>query len=166
MDILQETNWFAVQTKPSQEDTAAFNLGRMGLDLFLPKVLVGSRKGRTKPLFPRYLFARFCPLRYMHLIIYARGVSQIVCSGHTPLPVDVSIIDSIRDRVGPDGVLNLSFDVFQPGDRITVKDCPFSGNTGIFERETDECKRVVILLEAIHYQARVVVDKTYIARGV
>lgn len=170
MDILQETNWFAVQTKRSQEDLAAFNLNRLGLDLFLPKVrggraAPGTHNGKTKPMFPRYLFARFSPLRYMHLIIYARGVSQIVCAGHMPLPVDESIINSIRDRVGPDGFLDLASEVFQPGDRITVQGGPFDGNSGVFEREVDERKRVIILLESIRYQARVVVDRPYVIRG-
>lgn len=170
MNNLQETNWFAVQTKPSQEDLAAFNLGRLGLDIFLPKIKQDKRDGRrsgiTKPMFPRYLFARFCPLRYMHLIIYARGVRQIVCAGDTPVPVDESIIESIRVRVGPDGFLDLSSDALQPGDHITVEGGPFNGNSGVFEREADVHKRVVILLESIRYQARVVVDKTHVIRMV
>ncbi len=169
MDNLQATNWFAVQTKPSQEDLAAFNLGRLGLDIFLPKVRHESRdmkrRGMPRPMFPRYLFARFCPLRYMHLIIYARGVRQIVCAGDTPVPVDESIINSIRIRVGPDGFLDLSSHAIQPGDRITVEGGPFNGSSGVFEREADERKRVVILLESIRYQARVVVDRTDIIRA-
>jgi len=167
MDLWREINWYAVQCKPCREDVAAMNIGRLGVEVFLPKLrqeklVWGVPQLVIKPLFPGYLFARFCPASYFHLISYARGVRRIVSCGEAPLPVDDEIIAMIRSRVHNDGYVRIEPPQFQAGDRVMVCEGPLQGLRGIFERVLSDRERVVILLEAIHYQARVVVERRHL----
>jgi len=168
MDFYRETHWFAIHAKPHREDMAAMNIARLNVEVFLPKVrqermVCGVPRDVTKPLFPGYLFARFCPATYLHLIRYARGVLRVVSCGDVPLPVDEAIIREIRSRIGPDGYVRLEDRSLRPGDRVLVREGPLRGLTGIFERELDDRERVILLLEAIEYQARVVIQRQYLS---
>ncbi len=163
-DFYREIHWFAVHTKPHREDAAALNIARLDLEVFLPKIkqerlICGVPRDVIKPLFPGYLFARFRPAAHLHLIRYARGVLRVVSCGDTPLPVDEAIVQEIRSRIGPDGYVRLEDRSPQPGDRVLVREGPLRGLTGIFERELDDRERVILLLEAIEYQARVVIER-------
>jgi len=167
MDYSRETNWYAIQTKPCREVAAAMNIKRLGLEVFLPQVkqqkrVWGVEQMVMKPLFAGYLFARFSPAAYLHLIHYARGVRRVVGSGKSPLPVDAEIILAIRLRIGEDGYVRLEPEPMQRGDRVVVQEGPLQGLSGIFEQALDERERVVILLEAIRYQARVLIEKRYL----
>jgi transcriptional antiterminator RfaH len=164
MDFYREVHWFAVHAKPYREDVAAQNIARLDLEVFLPKVkreslVCGVPREVIKPLFPGYLFARFCPATSLPLIRYARGVLRIVSCGDVPLPVDEAIIREIRSRIGADGYVRLEDRTLRPGERVLVRDGPLRGLTGIFESELDDRERVILLLEAIEYQARVVIER-------
>lgn len=167
MDLWRETNWYAIHTKPCREDLAAMNLKRLGLDVLLPKMkqeklVWGVPQIVIKPLFPGYFFARFRPSEYLHLIQYARGVRRVVSGGDIPLPVDEEIIQAIQSRLGVDGYVTLGLMPLSPGGRVIIQDGPLKGLAGIFERELDDRERVVILLEAIQYQARVLIEKWHL----
>lgn len=167
MDYWRETNWYAIQTKPSREGVAAMNIKRLGLEVFLPQVkqqkrVWGVTQMVMKPLFTSYLFARFSPAAYLHLIHYARGVRRVVGSGNSPLPVDDQIILAIRLGIGEGGYERVEPQPMQRGDRVVVQEGPLQGLSGIFEQALDERERVVILLEAIAYQARVLIEKRYL----
>ncbi len=167
MDYWQETNWFAIHTKACREGVAAMNIERMGLEVFLPQIreekrVWGVAQMVIKPLFSGYLFARFCPAAYLHLIQYARGVRRVVGSGEKPLPVDEEIILAIRSRIGEEGYVRIESEPMQRGDRVIVQEGPLQGLSGIFEQALDERERVVILLETIAYQARLLIEKRYL----
>ena len=58
-----QANWFAVYTKPRQEQVALENLERQGFRCFLPMAVNpyqrrSQRMPRIEPLFPRYLFLK------------------------------------------------------------------------------------------------------------
>lgn len=167
MDYWRETNWYAINTKACREAVAAMNIKRLGLEVFLPQVrqqkrVWGVAQMVIKPLFAGYLFARFSPAAYLHLIQYARGVRRVVGSGESPLPVDDEIILAIRSRIGEEGYVRIEPRPMQRGDRVMVQEGPLQGLSGIFEEALDERERVVILLDAITYQARVLIRKRYL----
>jgi transcription antitermination factor NusG len=93
----------------------------------------------------------------MRAVKYAHGVRGIVTFGEKPTPVDDEIIAIIETRMR-DGVVRIE-PTFQPGDQVLVESGPLRGFVGIFERQMSGTERVVILLEAISYQARFVVDR-------
>jgi transcriptional antiterminator RfaH len=167
MDYWRNTNWYAVHTYPCREAVAAMNIERLGLEVFLPRIkqqksVWGVAQMVIKPLFSGYLFARFCPAAYLHLIQYARGVRRVVGNGSRPLPVDDEIILAVRSGIGEEGYVQIQPRPMRHGDRVTVQEGPLQGLRGTLETEMDDRTRVVILLEAIDYQARLLIEKRYL----
>jgi transcriptional antiterminator RfaH len=167
MDFWQKPDWFAVQARPQREDLAAASLSGFDLDVFLPRIrleqsVCGIARTVVKPLFPGYLFARFCPLISLETVRYARGVLRVVGTQQFPLPVAAEIIAEIRARVQPDGFVRLDRPSFRPGDRVTIEQGPLAGFIGRIEREWEDGKRIAILLEAIQ-QTRVLLDRSWVS---
>jgi transcriptional antiterminator RfaH len=157
--------WYAVHTNPRQEMRVESNLQAWGVEAYLPKIkerhlnqFSNKYTWLIKPLFLRYLFARFRFNVYGHKIRYTRGVREIVGFGETPLPIDDEIIKLIRSRHDELGYVKLEDEV-HPGDEIMVKDGIFKGIHGIFERNISNSGRVMILLKSIQFQAHIVVDR-------
>jgi len=166
-DLWQTTHWFAIHTKPCKENVAVFNLRRAQLEVFLPMRKLNVRNGqgpatRNRPLFPGYLFARFCPASHLHLIQFARGVRRIVSLGGIPIPLEEEIIDNIKTRIGEEGCVELELGHVKIGDRIVIEDGPLKGMRGVFEQEQNDKTRVSLLLQRIEYQARVLIEKRYL----
>jgi transcriptional antiterminator RfaH len=167
MDYFSSTNWYAIHTHPCREAVAAMNIERLGLEVFLPRMkktksVWGVAQIVIKPLFSGYLFARFSPATYLHLIQYARGVRRVVGNGERPLPVDDEIIMAVRSGMDEDGYLHITPRPLRRGDRVMVQDGPLQGLIGTLDQEMDDRQRVVILLEAIEYQARILIEKRYL----
>lgn len=167
MNLWQDTNWFAVYTKPNREAIAKMHIQSLGLEAFFPQVKVtkklwGVPQQMAKPLFPNYLFARFCPNTYLHLIQFTRGVRQVVRGGSLPLPVDEEIIQLIKEEISEEGFINLKQMSLQPGDPVVITDGPLQGLRGLFNQELKDKDRVVILLEAIKYQAHILIEKRHL----
>jgi transcription antitermination factor NusG len=168
MDVWIDTNWFAINTKPHREDAAAMNIARLGVEVLMPRIIstrfvLGTPRSIKGPLFPCYLFARFSPIEFLHAIRYARGVRKVVGAGDVPLPVDGGIISSIRSRLDEKGFIDLSPRRIAVGEEVSIQNGFLHGFRGIFERELSGQKRVVILLQSIEYQARVFVDRRFLA---
>lgn len=165
--LWEECCWYVIQSKPFHENLAATSIGRLGVDILFPKVqkqklVLGISRPIIKPLFPSYLFARFCPSAHLHFIKYARGVRRIVGAGDTILPVHDEVIDSIKARIGQDGCVTVEPRCFKPGETLIVREGLLSGIEGVFEQEMSDKKRVVLLLKAIEFQARVLVEKRHL----
>jgi transcriptional antiterminator RfaH len=167
LDFWQETSWFAVQSKARQEALAAARVAKLDLEVFLPQIRAQQpvRRGVrrvTKALFAGYFFSRFCPLQSLEAVRYAPSVLRVVSCGRFPIAVESEIISSIQQQVRPDGFIRLEVRGFQPGDKVTVEQGPFQGWMGEVQREQDDGKRVLILLEAIQ-QARLSVEKCWLS---
>ena len=126
------------------------------------KALRGYRHPTTSPLFPRYLFAKFNVSSQLRAVTYARGVKSIVTFGSGPSMVDESIIHAIRSQA-TNGVIELSEDRFSPGQIVRIQDGPLCGLEAVFERKLDGTSRVVLLLKAISFQSRVILESQRIA---
>jgi transcriptional antiterminator RfaH len=167
MGVWEDLNWFAIQTKPSREEVAISYLSRLRLEVFCPKtkqnLLLSGRSGLVaRPLFPGYLFARFCPASCLRLVQYARGVRRVVSAQDCPLPVDQEIISLIRERVSSGGSIERCAQEFHSGEKVIVRCGALEGLLGVFERELGDRERVVVLLDAIYFQARVLVEKGHL----
>ncbi|GIW54475.1 MAG: transcription antitermination protein RfaH [Nitrospiraceae bacterium] len=154
--------WYALSVKPNQERLAEFNLKRLGLETLCPllkqeKVIRRQRKTVVGPLFPGYIFARFSLTRYYRAVTYARGVKHIVTFGLTPAVVDDQLIEELKGRL-ENGCLVCVRHELRPGQVVRIKHGPLGGLEAVFERELSDQQRVVLLLKALAYQARVVVD--------
>ena len=159
--------WVAVRTKPHQERFAESYIGQLGVECFLPrlqerKIIRRVHKTCVDPLFPGYLFARIDPLEHYRMVKYAKGVRTVVEFGSSPAFVDDQIIDSIRSRM-VNGRISLPNEPTQFGQVVRIVRGPLEGVEAIFERNVSGSQRVVLLLRAIAYQARLVVPRELVS---
>jgi transcriptional antiterminator RfaH len=119
----------------------------------------------TQPLFPRYLFARFNAREQLPKIQFTRGVHNVVCFGESPASVDQDIIDLLRARIDENGFVKQDEEL-KPGDKVMINAGPLRNLMGIFEREMKGSDRITILLTAIEYQGRLVVNRDMVQRAV
>jgi transcription antitermination factor NusG len=165
-DLWREVNWFAIHAKARRENFAATNIGALGIGILLPRVKVeslvrGVAQQGTKPLFPGYFFARFCPENSFESVKGARGVLRVVSSGRFPIPVHDEVVREIQDRVQEDGFIRIRPQGLVPGTRVTIQSGPFEGMMGRVERELDDRRRVAIFLETLLH-ARVLIERRWI----
>ena len=145
-----QLNWYAINTKPRQEAIADVFLSQAGIETFFPKVAPG------KALFTSYIFTKFDPETQLRLVKYSKGVKSIVSLGGTPTPIDESLIDAIKNRI-KEGFVHLDPPSFTKGEKVEIKEGLLEGVTGIFSSHVKDSDRVIILLNAITYQSRMVV---------
>ncbi|HEX8474387.1 MAG TPA: transcription termination/antitermination NusG family protein [Pyrinomonadaceae bacterium] len=162
--------WYVIHTNPRQEERANNNLTAWQVTTFSPKIrerrlnpFTGAPTYITKALFPRYIFARFDAHDFLHKVRFTRGVHSVVSFGESPTPVDDEIIRLIQSRADENGFIKINDD-FKPGDKVVIKDGPLQSLIGVFERETSEAHRVMILLETVSYQARLVVERAMVQK--
>jgi transcriptional antiterminator RfaH len=154
--------WHAVKCKPHQERVAELHLKRTGIITFYPqikepKIVRRRRQICINALFPGYLFAQFNVEHDYRLVIYSRGVHGVVSFGLTPAVVDEELIQAIKDRLC-NGYVTIPEAAFTPGQVVRIQEGPLRGMEAVFERQIPEYQRAVLLLRAISYQAKVVVD--------
>jgi transcriptional antiterminator RfaH len=162
--------WYAIQTKPREEDRTNFHLMAGNLETFTPKFrerchnpLTSKPSHKIKHLFPGYIFARFSASRSLHNVTYTRGVRRVVSFGEGPTPICNEIIETIKARAGEDGIIKLG-ERLERGDEVTVTGGPFKGAVGLFEEQTSDSERVVILLSTISFQPRVTLEKELVQK--
>jgi len=157
--------WYVIYTKTNDEDRADRNLAAWGLETFYPRIrkkqvneFTGKAICFSRPLFPRYLFARFDAEPLLHKVSNSRGVQRVLCIDYAPVPVDDEIVTLIQSKVDEDGFVSLD-EHFRRGDEVRIKDGSLKGINGIFARTLKDKSRVLIFLTAINYQASLVVEK-------
>ena len=163
MNGWKDSNWYAVQTKPHRENVAAAHFVSRHLDVLLPRVrsemaVGGVARCVTRPLFPGYFFAEFCLELSLDTVRFTQGVLRVVSAGKRPLALAPEIIDRIRERIGLDGFVRLERRPLGCGEQVLIEAGPFSGWMGRVERELDDGRRVLILLEVLQ-QARLLIER-------
>jgi transcriptional antiterminator RfaH len=167
MTTSDEIHWFAIQARPGAEAATESHLRTLPIETLLPlarrPVRHATRRPRmaVRPLFPGYLFGRFCAATSLRTVSYSRGVLRVVGGGNYPWQVDDAIVADIRERVGPEGCVEIGQAGERPfsvGDSVRVTTGPLSGWAGIFDCELSDAQRVVILIETLR-QGRVVVRR-------
>lgn len=162
--------WYVVHTNPKQEERATYNLRAWGVETLYPKQrrrrynrFTGVALYGTQPLFPRYIFAKFNPYEQLPKISFTRGVHSVVRFGENPASVDEDIIQIIHARIDKDGFVRNGEDL-KRGDKVIINAGPLRNLMGVFERELKENERIIVLLTAISYQGRAVVNRDLVER--
>ncbi len=155
--------WYVVQTQPNAERKAVTHLERQGFATYLPRYLKRRRHARkvemvSTPLFPRYLFVAIdLSAQRWRSIFSTIGVSRLVCTGDTPLPVAQEVIAALKQREDSVGFIKLEQRIMQRGEKVRVLDGVFSDCFGLYEGMPDR-DRVAILLDLLGRKVRVLVD--------
>ncbi|MBM4307118.1 MAG: hypothetical protein FJ115_09810 [Deltaproteobacteria bacterium] len=153
---LETMNWYVIQTKPKREEEVISHLSLKGVNIFGPKIesfsmRTGKMVRELKPLFPGYLFGKFNLEQDYSLVRWGRGVKTILGFGGYPIPVSEEVIEIIRNRADPMGIIRRTVH-FKPNDCVKIKSGPLKDLVGIFERWVSDSERVRILLNLIGYQ--------------
>ncbi len=162
-DVLTDERWYCVHTKPREETFAAIHLERQGYAAFLPFIRLRRMYRRklqwhTSPMFPRYLFVQTGDDTDCSRIRSTRGVSSLVTFGGSPALVPPVVIAEIRQRC-TDDICVVEDAAFQAGDTVEVAAGPYQGMQAIFDRNTSNDQRVVILMEIMAVVAPVEIDR-------
>jgi transcriptional antiterminator RfaH len=166
--LRDQVEWYAIRTKPKEEDRADLNLRTWQIQTFAPKFKAlrttdYGRKYVNKPLFSSYIFARFNAHKQLHDINYTRGVQKVVSFGGSPISIDEDVIRFISAHLDEDGFIRIDQEL-KPGDRVRINSGPFESLIGIFTRKTKDKERVRILLDAMKYQSHLLIDRELVER--
>lgn len=163
--------WYAVHTKFREETRVGQNLQAWNVETFAPLIKEARRPDAVnksnyvvKPLFPRYIFARFDASKLLHKVYYTRGVHSVVSFGKSPIPVAAEAIDLIKSRAEDDGFIRMGDDL-KPGDKVSIEAGHLKGFSGIFSRAFKDSERVCILLTAVNYQVSIEIERAYIQKA-
>ena len=86
----------------------------------------------------------------------------MVTFGSVPAIVEEEIIESIKAKIQNDYVI-LQPTPFIAGQLLRIEEGPLRGLEAIFEKELSGQQRIALLLRAVSYQARVIVDREHVA---
>ena len=162
--------WFAVCTNLKQEERAYHNLLASSVECFNPRIQESRRNQFTgavtliaRPLFQRYIFARFSVRSSLRTVRFTRGVLRVVSFNFKPAPIDNEVIELMKLRVGNDGFLKVG-EALKPGDKVRIKDGPWRAIIGVIERNIHPSERVQILLTAISYQGCLAIERQLVEK--
>jgi transcription termination/antitermination protein NusG len=146
--------WYVVHTHSRHEAKVELGLQSRGLEVFLPRITVRSRRrDRSQlievPLFSGYLFVRtdLSPWAYDGIIRH-HGVVRILGFKGQCVPVPQETVVSIQKVV----TCGRPFDPWSrlvKGMRVTIAQGPLSGATGVLMRKKDGQRRLVVVVELL-----------------
>jgi transcriptional antiterminator RfaH len=142
--------WYAVFTKPRQEQRALENLSRQAYDCLLPQWTVERLRGHKlvavrEPIFSRYLFIRLShTVQDWSPIRSTRGVVSLVSFGGRPAVLADELVQAVRtlSQQLPRQTL------FAPDSPVTVQQGPFAGIQGLYQCQ-DGHERALVLIEIL-----------------
>ncbi len=162
--------WYAVHTKPRQEQRALVNLQQQGYGCFLPtlaiqKIRRGSLVTQSEPLFARYLFIEldssqggksWGPIRS------TLGVSRLVSFGAEPAKISSALINRLRQENESQQVKEQK--LFDQGDEVQITEGAFAGLSAIFQMEDGE-NRAMVLIDILSKQCRLTVPPAHLLKA-
>jgi transcription antitermination factor NusG len=103
--------WFAVQVQPKHESITAAHLQYKGYESYVPLYVLqheqkhGRAGNRPRPVFPGYVFCRFClgdgaAIGSGGGIVTTARVVCIIGAGRTPVPIPNEEIEAIQRVLG------------------------------------------------------------------
>ncbi|MCX5890429.1 MAG: UpxY family transcription antiterminator [Deltaproteobacteria bacterium] len=146
--------WYIIHTCSRHEAKVEAGLTMKGQEVFLPRVMVRSRRqDRLRmlevPLFPGYLFVHtdLSYSDYYH-IIRQDGVVRILGIKGQCTPVPEETVASIRTLVNS-GQPIFTWSKLAPGKRVRVVDGPLAGASGVISRLKKGNRRLVVGVELL-----------------
>ncbi len=164
--------WYVVETQRHRETVARAVLGERGVTSYLPCIAqwprpaVGAAIG---PLFPGYLFVRLDLAEQAHRILRTNGVKSFVAFGGAPVALGDDVVDFLREREGPDGLVQIGAAQIEGvndigGAAVRIVDGPFRGLTAVVTARLAARARVQVLMEILQRQTSVELPERWVRR--
>jgi transcriptional antiterminator NusG len=155
--------WFVIQIRSRHEAKVELALQQKGLEIFLPRVEVPSRRQDRKlrlriPLFPGYLFVHTAlALPAYHDIIRLQGVVRLLGANGIPMPVPSEKVDSIKAIVESDKPYS-PWPYLKQGMQVCIMEGPLAGTVGIILRSEEKKRRLVVAVDLFQRSVAVELD--------
>jgi transcription elongation factor/antiterminator RfaH len=156
-------HWYALQSKPQQENFLWGQLCMRNIDAYYPRIrvqTVNPRSKKIKPYFPGYMFVNvdFDQVG-ISTIQWMPGVARVLSFGNECAPIPDQLIQAVRGRVD---TINASdsemFANLRQGDIVVLRSGAFAGYEAIFDARLPGHDRVRVLLNLLeNRQFRMVV---------
>ena len=149
---VQEPAWYVIHTRSRHEVKVELALQQKGLEIFLPRLIVASRRRDRRlllkvPLFPGYLFvhSRLTSPTF-HEIIRLSGVVRLLGVNGRPKPVPAEKVESIKAIVAVDRPY-YAWPMLQRGMQVRISEGPLTGVVGIILSRRDRKRRLVVAVD-------------------
>jgi transcriptional antiterminator NusG len=126
---VQEAAWYVIHTRSRHESKVELALQQKGLEIFLPRMIVASRRRDRRlllkvPLFPGYLFVHtWLTSPNFHEIIRLDGVVRLLGVKGRPHPVAAEKVESIKAIVAGERPYS-PWRMLQRGMRVRISEGP------------------------------------------
>ena len=144
--------WYVIHARSKHEAKVESALRQRGVEIFLPRITVRSRRQDRRlflqvPLFPSYLFVRTVlePCAYYE-IIRLPGVVRLLGIHGRPGTVPSEQVDSIKAIVASDRPY-YPWDYLGQGRQVRIMEGPLTGTIGIILRRREKKQRLVVAVE-------------------
>lgn len=165
-----QVHWYAVHTKPRQEQRAQLNLQQQGYACFLPTLAIQKlRQGKIttvqEPLFARYLFIEldssqsgksWGPIRS------TLGVSRLVSFGAEPAKISADLVHTLRQQNAAQQCQTQQ--LFEPGQTVQITQGPFAGLNAVYQMDDGE-SRAMVLIEILSKQCRLAMPPAHLLKA-
>ena len=156
--------WYVIATKRHRESVARSQLRQRGVASYLPRVIqwprpiVGSDIG---PMFPGYLFVRATLPDQFYMVTWTPGVKGFVTFGEEPVPIDASVVEFLRGREGPDGIIRCG-EPLPARTEVRIVRGPLQGLTAVVEQRMAARERVRVLMTILQRETRVELPERWV----
>ena len=161
--------WYAIWTKSHSEQLVADQLQAKGLDVFLPKISIWSRRGGVRhairvPMFSGYLFLNADVDKNIYLdVIKARGVVRVLGERWDSLcSIAHQEIEGLQQLV-ESGLAVTPHSYLREGQRVCVTAGPLKGVDGILVENKSAKGLLVLSVDLLQRSVAVQVDCTWVA---
>ena len=156
--------WYAARTLPFRENSAQFNIQRMGFETYSPRVRRTVRHARKlrnvlAPLFPGYIFVILDLSRdRWRSVNGAPGVASLIMGAEQPIPAPRGVVEALIATREGSGAVSLAQDL-AIGQMVRILSGPFAQAICRLER-LDDRGRVCVLLEIMGGQVAAYLDRS------
>jgi transcription antitermination factor NusG len=166
LSLEQGERWFVARVHPNRENSAQFNLNRLGFRSFAPRVKRTVRHARKSrdvlaPLFPGYIFLILDLSRDRWRTVNSTfGVASLIMGLEHPMPVPYGVVEGLL-MTENSGVVRLDNDL-EIGQKVRILSGPFADALCRLVH-LDDRGRVRVLLELMGTEVTAELDRSYVA---
>jgi transcriptional antiterminator RfaH len=160
-------NWYAVYTRSNFEKRIRNWLSATSIEAYLPlktelRQWSDRKKSVEEPLIKSYVFVKIAPKDYLS-VLSTPGVVKFISFAEKPVVIPEYQISIIRRLLADGDDLEISAEVFEPGDPIEVISGKLMGLTGELI-EVKGRKKVVIRIDQLERSLLVNISSKYLRR--
>jgi transcription termination/antitermination protein NusG len=161
--------WYAIWTRSHSEQLVADQLLAKGLNVFLPRISVWSRRGGVRhairvPMFSGYVFLNENVDKNTYLdVIKSRGVVRLLGERWDSLsPISDGEIEGLQALVSS-GLAVTPYSYLREGQRVRITGGPLKGVQGVLVENRSEKGVLVLSVDLLQRSVAVQIDCTWVA---